>query len=97
MGHIFKANANINRRMKKAIPSAARVFEEQLMKEINEDRKAHGKKPFDGPKGGMGEKQREMTVSATDPESGVFHKGERKRLRMRLIQSVTDITSFWTP
>lgn len=29
--------------MKKAIPVAARTYEKQLMEEINEDRKAHGK------------------------------------------------------
>lgn len=29
--------------MKKAIPAAARTYEKQLMEEINEDRKAHGK------------------------------------------------------
>ena len=36
--------------VKKAVPQAARKYEEQLMEEINEDRADHGKKPFDGTK-----------------------------------------------
>lgn len=43
-GTHIKANANVNKKMKKAIPAAARIYEEQLMKEINEDRQSHGKK-----------------------------------------------------
>ena len=45
------------------------------MAEINEDRENHGKKPFDGPKP---PEEKEITASATDPESGMFHKGEHK-------------------
>ena len=36
-GTHIKANANINKKMKKGIPSAAKAYEEQLMREINED------------------------------------------------------------
>ncbi len=45
-GTHIKANANMKKAVKKAVPEAAKVYEEQLMKEINEDREAHGKKPF---------------------------------------------------
>ena len=47
-GTHIKANANIHKKMKKAIPAAARTYEKQLLEEINEDREAHGKKSFDG-------------------------------------------------
>ena len=77
-GTHIKANANIHKKMKKAIPAAARTYEKQLLEEINEDREAHGKKSFDGGFGN-GEKKKEVTVSTTDPESGIFHKGEHKR------------------
>ena len=74
----IKANANMKKRVKKAIPKAAKIYEEQLMQEINEDREQHNKKPFDNNKG---DKTEEVIkdVSTTDPDSGVFHKGEHKR------------------
>ena len=37
-GTHIKANANIKKVVKKAVPKAAKIYEEQLMKEINEDR-----------------------------------------------------------
>ena len=53
------------------------------------DREAHGKKPFDennnGNDSGSGDNSGksemvEKTVSTTDPECGVFHKGEHKKV-----------------
>lgn len=58
------------------MPQAAKVYEKQLMDEINEDREEHDKKPFNGPKP-PGEK--EISESETDTESGVFRKGEHKK------------------
>lgn len=49
-GTHIKANANMKKAVKKAVPRAARKYEEQLMEEINDDRADHGKKPFDGTK-----------------------------------------------
>lgn len=80
--------------MKKAIPAAARTYEKQLMEEINEDRKAHGKKPFEGGPGSGSEKQKESTVSTTDPESGIFHKGEHKRYFAYEAHTVCDKHNF---
>ena len=75
-GTHIKANANIKKVVKRAVPQAAKIYEKQLMEEINEDREEHGKKPFDGPKP---PEDKEITESKTDPESGVFHKGEHKK------------------
>lgn len=75
-GTHIKANANTKKTVKKAIPQAARNYEEQLMQEINEDREQHGKKPFDDTKP---PEEKMINVSTTDPESGVFHKGEHKK------------------
>ena len=69
--------------MKKAIPVAAKRYQEQLDEEIEADRAAHGKKPLkkddddDGPCASGKEKM--VAESTTDPESGVFHKGEHKK------------------
>ena len=45
-GTHIKANANMKKAVKKAVSEAAKVYEEQLLKEINEDREKHGKKPL---------------------------------------------------
>ena len=52
------------------------------MEEINADREQHGKKPFDDDKkdgGTKADEDKTVTESTTDPESGVFHKGEHKK------------------
>ena len=75
-GTHIKANANLKKAVKKAVPQAAKTYEKQLMEEINEDRDEHGKKPFGGSKPPA---DKEISQSTTDPESGVFHKGEHKK------------------
>ena len=68
---------NINKKIKKAVPEAARRYASELMEEVNADREAHDKKPFDdSPKP---PKEKETIESTTDPESGLFHKGEHKK------------------
>lgn len=67
-GTHIKANANMKKSVTKAIPVAAKIYEEQLLKEINEDREEHNKKPFE-PKD-KGEKK--ISESKTDPDSVAF-------------------------
>ena len=86
---------------KRIADEEALFFEEQLKKEINEDREAHGKKPLkkkkEDPKdppscGGSSDGKEEKTVkeSTTDPESGWFEKHEHKMfLRIPCRQPVT--------
>ena len=59
---------------------AAKIYEEQLREEVNAEREALGKKRIededdDDPDGGTTEK----AVSTTDPDSGMFVKGEHER------------------
>lgn len=75
-GTHIKANANMKKVVKKAVPAAAKTYEQQLREEINEDRDEHNKKPFDGAKPPQ---EKIINESTTDPESGVFHKGEHKK------------------
>ena len=42
-GTHIKANANLKKHVKKSIPKAAKHYQEQLMKEVDADRAAHGK------------------------------------------------------
>ena len=46
-GTHIKASANLNKKIKQEVPVAAKRYQEELMAEINADREAHGKKPFD--------------------------------------------------
>jgi transposase len=76
-----KANANKKKRRKELAQKTARIYDEQLRAEIEADRAAHGKKPLkdkrdddDGGSDGGGM----VTISTTDPESGLFRKGEHK-------------------
>ena len=90
----IKANANLHKRVKAAIPKAAKVYSEQLLAEVNIDREAHGKKPFDGGPGGKEPETRTATVSSTDPESGLFHKGEHKKCFAYGAHTVCDRNNF---
>lgn len=90
-GTHIKANANMKKVVKKAIPGAAKIYEEQLIKEINEDREEHGKNPFDGSKE---PEEKVMTESKTDPESGVFHKGEHKKCFAYAAQTACDKNGY---
>lgn len=78
-GTHIKANANTHKNVKKLVAKEARSYDEQLRKEINEDRQEQGKKPFDDDEDNEPPKQKEIRESTSDPESGLFHKGEHKK------------------
>ena len=105
-GTHIKANANTKKVVKKEVPVAAKRYAEELMDEVNADREAHGKKPFENdsddddsnePPTAPPKKKRDntskkklkkrkkepkkktVTVSTTDPDCGLFVKGDHKR------------------
>ena len=84
-GTHIKANANLKTRAKKEIPVAAKLYQEQMDAEIEADRAAHGKKPLkkknddDDDTPSSHSKQKTVTESMTDPDSGVFQKGEHRK------------------
>ena len=97
-GTHIKANANTKKQVKVQIPVASKHYAKELMEEVNADRQAHGKKPFDDndeppaptkksrdntskKKLARRKKEKLRTVkrSVTDPDSGLFVKGEHKR------------------
>lgn len=97
-GTHIKANANTKKKIEIEVPVAAKRYADELLKEINNDRQEHGKKPFDDdntpkPSGKKkdntskkklknrkkAEKTKKITQSTTDPESGLFVKGEHQR------------------
>lgn len=72
----IKANANKKKNRKELAKLTARVYDKRLKEEINKDRAVHGKKPLKEKENT--EKTKEITVSKTDPDCGLFHKGEHK-------------------
>lgn len=85
----IKASANLKKQARKAVPKEAKRYAHELFDEIDKDRETHGKKPFDennnGNDSGSGDNSGESemvekAVSTTDPECGVFHKSEHKKV-----------------
>ncbi len=78
----IKANANKKKNRKELSEKAARSYDQQLRDEINQDRENNGKKPFkdkdDQDPDAKNPKPRTTTKSTTDPDSGLFRKGEHK-------------------
>lgn len=72
----IKANANKKKYRKEQSKFTARVYDERLRQEINADRLEHGKKCIKDKENWKSTK--EITVSTTDPDCGLFHKGEHK-------------------
>ena len=90
-----KASANINKKQQIRIREEALFYEEQLKREIDADRVAHGKKPLkdkdEPPQGGSGSGDtKEIKGSTTDPESGWFHKGEHKQVFAYSVETACD-------
>lgn len=82
-GTHIKASANKKKFQKEQVAKTAKVYSEQLRREVNEERERLGKSPIDEDSDGEdstdGGKTVEKTVSTTDPDSGMFVKGEHER------------------
>lgn len=101
-----KANANRNRTEKKEVEVEARSYEEALLKEINEVRAEHGKKEFDHTdreekvfdeetgKEKLAVRTKTVSVSTTDSDCGIFHKGEHERCAAYELQTFCDENGF---
>ena len=94
-----KAHANLKKSSKVIANTQTQFYQRKLKEEINSDRENHGKKHLnendsvndddDDTPGASGEK-REITQSTTDPESGLFHKGEHKKVFAYSVQTACD-------
>jgi len=71
-----KASANKKKSRKELAAETAKVYDEKLREEINVDRETHGKKPLKERE--KEPKTKEVKVSETDPDCGIFRKGEHK-------------------
>lgn len=83
-GTHIKASANKKKFQKEQVKKTAKVYDEQLRQEVNAEREKLGKAPIeddqdDGDEGDPGGGSAEKTVSTTDPDCGMFVKGEHER------------------
>ena len=74
----IKANTNKHKYTNEVVKKEAKHYQKELMEEIQRDREAHGKKPLkdndeDDPP------THNIKQSKTDPQCGMFHKGEHKK------------------
>ena len=85
-GTHIKASANKKKFQKEQVAKAAKVYSGQLRREVNAEREKLGKKPIEDDddknrtqSGGGSQETVEKTVSTTDPDCGMFVKGEHER------------------
>ena len=105
-GTHIKASANKKKNLKKEIEDTAKAYQEQLEEEIKKDREEHGKKPLkdkddhddDGDSGSAESEARAetriITESTTDPECGLFHKGEHEKQFAYVANTACDRHNF---
>jgi len=86
----IKANANTKKHIKQLAEVQALHYEVQLRREIDQDRQAHDKKPLKDKDDDDETPMKEVTQSTTDPESGLFHKGEHKKVFAYSTQTACD-------
>jgi len=73
----IKASANKKKAVNEAVTVEAKHYQAELMAEIQADREAHGKKPLKDDDDDEPPKHN-IKRSTTDPDCGVFRKGEHK-------------------
>ena len=98
-GTHIKASANKKKFQKEQVAKAARVYSGQLRREVNAEREKLGKEPIedddDENQGGGGSQETaEKTVSTTDPDCGMFKKGEHERQFAYEAHTVCDRRGF---
>ena len=101
-----KASANKRKVQRKEVEITRKKYEDDLLKEINQDRINHNKKKidhlsreeydFDEQTGEqiIVAKKKEIKASLTDPEAGNFHKGEHEECFAYCHQTFCDSNGF---
>ncbi len=74
------------------------MYDRQLREEINADREKHGKNPFDDKEdddqNDGNPPTKTVTTSTSDPDAGLFHKGEHKKCFAYGAHTVCDRNNF---
>ena len=83
-GTHIKANANIKKQVKEEIPSASKRYAKELMEEVNADREAHGKKPFEEDEPPRPPKKKRDNTSKKKQERRKKEARKRKSVRSEI-------------
>jgi transposase len=77
----IKASANKKKAINEEVQIKAKHYHAELMEEISRDREAHSKKPLrDKDDDDTPPPTKNVKTSTTDPECGLFHKGEHEKM-----------------
>ena len=100
-GTHIKASANKKKFQKEQVRKAAKIYSGELRREVNAEREKLGKKPIEeeddddnDPQDPSGGETAEKTVSTTDPDCGMFVKGEHERQFAYEAHTVCDKSGF---
>ena len=93
-GTHIKANANTKKQYKTQVEVSAKRYAKELREEIDADREEHGKKPLKDDDDGGPPETKAVTVSKTDSESGLFHKGEHQKCFAYIANTACDKNNF---
>lgn len=98
-GTHIKASANKKKSRTAEIQIQARSYQKQLDKEIAKDREMHGKKPLKDNDNNNNQlptppATKKVTQSKTDPECGLFHKGEHEKQFAYVANTACDRHNF---
>lgn len=95
-GTHIKASANKKKNTTEEMKIEAKNYQQQLDEEIAKDRELHGKKPLkdDGDDDDQPPKTKTVTKSTTDPECGLFHKGEHEKQFAYVANTACDKHNF---
>ena len=100
-GTHIKASANKKKFQKEQVRKAAKIYSGELRREVNAEREKLGKKPIEeeddddnDPQDPSGGEMVEKTVSTTDPDCGMFVKGEHERQFAYEAHTVCDKSRF---
>lgn len=74
----IKASANKKKSVNEVVKLEAKHYHNELIAEIEADRAAHGKKPLKDKDDDDEPPTKNVKKSTTDPDCGLFHKGEHK-------------------
>jgi hypothetical protein len=95
-GTHIKASANKKKSYNEIVEKQSKQYQKQLDEEIKKDREIHGKKPLkeDEPDTPKEAETKNIKKSQTDPESGVFHKGEHEKCFAYVTNTACDKNNF---
>ncbi|SMC92457.1 IS1182 family transposase [Sporomusa malonica] len=95
-GSQIKASANKKKATNEIVEKQAKQYQQQLDEEIAKDREAHGKKALknDDDNTPNPPETKNIKKSTTDPESGLFHKGEHEKCFAYVANTACDRHNF---